>query len=335
MVLLPRPGSTLFNFLINPKKEYYWMNMELEIKFMLNKDVQNKLVKILKNNKKIEFLEEEVLSLHNRYFDTSESSLYKHGIALRIRNTNGKAQMTIKTKDQGHGGLFIHPEYNVSLVEELELPELSKFPAEIFKDLDLAQVQKDLSQTMAQYCDRTAYLVKYKAATIELSYDKVTYKGASEDVKKGELELELKEGELRDLVEFAKMLITKLPDESIYLGTLSKMQQAAFYANLMPAPALIEYDDLDISMDEAFKATERNELNFLLTGSKKAIELYIASSLLFTKKVDTPKHIPFGMEQMTLLNKLPHNLLLSPEDLAKLLSNKDYLLARVDYVFNR
>lgn len=313
------------------------MSEELEIKFMARANLKDELAKFINENN-IALLKREELKLNNRYFDTPSSDLFKNGIALRVRQTNSQFEMTIKTKDKGQGGLFIHPEYNISLDEDVAIPNLSKFPPEIFTSLNLNEIQSNLKENMSQRCNRTIFLINFKETTIEISLDDVFYFSPKEEINSKELELELKEGNKQELIEFSLLLIKNLPNHSLFLGTLSKMQRAAFYATLSKAPKIIEFNENETNPQTIMRAIERNELNFLLTHEKVALENYIQyiEQLIKFSNNQNAQFLEILRSNLNYLNKEMKNF--SEKELNNLLldliSDKEYLYARSQYIFN-
>lgn len=226
----------------------------------------HKIPKVLKDNlEKVQLMSEEHLSLENKYFDTPNFDLYKNGIALRVRRTNDKYEMTIKTKSvQRNLGVHVHSEYNISLKEDPIVPDLSAFPAEIFANIknqgqSLASLQHKIYKNMGQACDRHVMLLKIdcnkdcEQGIVELSLDEVKYQGLNGEILGTELELELKEGNVKALWLICKYVITvlnkKIPSLMIRVGGMSKMQRAAIYANLSQIP---NYNFLNIDNMQRF-----------------------------------------------------------------------------------
>lgn len=224
------------------------------------------------------------LDLENSYYDTADLALYKAGIALRVRKTGSDIEATIKTRRMSQGGIHVHPEYNIPLVEKPEVPDLKIFPEHIFTGLDVEALQKAVFENMAQNCRRHIWLVSYRGTEIEISYDRVSYKTADEGRVSGqEVELELKKGSARALREFAEGLI-----ESVYGAglavfrpeSLSKMHRAAIYAGIsrLDPPAV---DDTGISGGAGHSSSEQTEKNLaglMSVLSRSASILYLGDA---------------------------------------------------------
>lgn len=179
------------------------------------------------------------LNLENSYYDTADQALYRAGIALRVRRTDGETEATIKTRRMCGGGIHVHPEYNVPLSAKPDVPDLGMFPSHIFEGLDVDSIQQALAENMAQNCKRHIWLVAFGDAEIEISYDRVTYRTADGGTVSGqETELELKKGGVDSLQEFCNGLINAVYAERLAVfrpESLSKMHRAAIYAGISKA----------------------------------------------------------------------------------------------------
>lgn len=317
------------------------MNVELELKFMLCKDIEDELNTLLSKNC-FKLLKKEELQLSNRYFDTKDRLLFNNGIALRVRTSNEKPEMTIKTKDRGVGGIFVHPEYNISLNTEPNIPDLSLFPTEIFTNLDVVNINKNIYENMAQNCNRTIYLISYLDSIIEISYDKVTYLSSNQNIEDLELELELKEGTKDSLVKIAFYLLDSLSNKSLYLGTLSKMQRAAIYASLAKVPDLIENLELSLDVDSVMRAFENNELVFLLEPKEKSFSVYLKTLEFLINKIKEDSDIEccdFIKYSENLLfimkNETINDLIALTKKLKMNISDKYYQKSRLEFLLRR
>lgn len=186
--------------------------------------------------------------LDNCYYDTPDFRLRKAGIALRARCSDGKWELTVKTRagntDGKSGGVHVHPEYSAAVHGKPERPDLSLFPGEIFQELPKDEVQDSLREFMSQRCLRTVFIIAgttplHEDFVIEASFDEVVYQGKNGDIPGKELELELKEGTVNGLLYVSAILLAaekanEMPLK-LRIGSVSKMQRAAIYAGLIPA----------------------------------------------------------------------------------------------------
>lgn len=305
------------------------MSNEIEVKFMNVTCKTEEVESYIKYND-IKIIKEEKLKLNNRYFDTPNQDLYKNGIALRIRQFNDSYEMTIKTKARVSGGIHIHPEYNINLASELDLPKLELFPAEIFNDMDLCYLENSLLENMSQKCNRYIYLVEYAGAVIEISYDKVSYKKGKGTVADQEIEFELKKGSIRELENLVLGFLAYLGSAKIRIGTLSKMHRAAIYADIAEVPkGVINNDETDNALLKSFESWE---INFLLAPSEVAFHglKNSANSLGKAKDILLAKAFENFSQKLKTFSTAEACL----SSLPNLLSSQELVAARLKFYFS-
>ncbi|KMT64383.1 CYTH domain-containing protein [Catenovulum maritimum] len=191
------------------------MDTEIELKFVLAdiehlscENVTQSLTSFL--NPYLSSSELSVNTLSNTYFDTAEQKIRSFDFGLRVRTVNGKAEQTIKTAGQVVGGLHKRPEYNIDITADE--PDLSLFPAEIWPEYtDIQLLQSELIPLFTTEFVRQKWLVGYEGCSIEVVFDKgqVSTQSASEDIR--EIELELLDGDVRQLIKFSQLLTAHLP----------------------------------------------------------------------------------------------------------------------------
>ena len=172
------------------------------------------------------------------YFDTSERDLAKRGIALRIRQVGRKRIQTLKAPLNG----ALDPQ------AKLGLQTLREFEAEIegsqprldkLGDRGLArELRRDiwprLQPVFQTEFERTSWLLPFRGAEIELSWDRggIVIGDRREPIH--ELELELKDGDSRALFGAAEELLELLP---FRLGHATKAQRGyALADDRLPKP---------------------------------------------------------------------------------------------------
>lgn len=149
-------------------------------------------------------------SLENQYFDTPDLQLNQRHAALRIRSTGTGWVQTLKTKGQAIAGLHQRGEWE----SELRTPELdwSLLPDDVPIDDAIKSQIQPLFKTDFQ---RHTWLIDYQGNLIELVLDQgvISYETGREPRRLPlcEIELELKQGEIKALYDVAKDLAARHP----------------------------------------------------------------------------------------------------------------------------
>lgn len=144
-------------------------------------------------------------TLSNTYYETDDNFLRKRRMGLRIRSFDGKYEMTLKTEGNVIAGLHQRPEYNVSLSEPAL--SLALLPEDIWpQNCDLVELQSHLKPLFSTDFIREKWLVTYESSEIELALDRGDIKAEALSEPLNEIELELKQGEVSDVLAFAQRL---------------------------------------------------------------------------------------------------------------------------------
>jgi triphosphatase len=170
------------------------MSQEIELKLAINPQSIAAFTQLAF----IRDVQRDEFQLENTYFDTEQQALTAVGSALRIRKTPQGYVQTLKNKGRNIGGLHQRMEWEHDISE----PELNLglFPADALPE---GMVRADLKPLFQTNFHRTRWLIEYRSAQIELVLDsgEVIAKEGKDAIS--ELELELKQGELRDLLALA------------------------------------------------------------------------------------------------------------------------------------
>ncbi|MHB8962108.1 MAG: CYTH domain-containing protein [Saccharofermentanales bacterium] len=152
--------------------------------------------------------------LKNTYYDTSSKDLDKKKAIYRIREEDdGTITATVKISRSVSDGLHQRQEWIVE--QESEEPDVEYFLRKAESDGDPDAVLTGLlgnirSEAMIEICsvefERTAVHIGYGSTLIELACDVGVYRARRQEEEFFELELELLEGEVKDLVEFGEEL---------------------------------------------------------------------------------------------------------------------------------
>lgn len=149
--------------------------------------------------------------LINTYFDTPTQLLRSYDFGLRIRTRDGASEQTLKTAGRVVGGLHKRPEYNVD-IEQNNQPDLSLFPDKVWPDLALVNdLQTSLMPLFTTHFTRHTWLVDYQGSVIEVVCDSGEVSSEEKSLDIREIELELVDGDMRQLFELADLLTEVLP----------------------------------------------------------------------------------------------------------------------------
>jgi triphosphatase len=179
----------------------------------------------------------ETVELSNYYFDTPKRMLREHDIGLRIRGNGKKFEQTLKTAGKSISGLQQRPEFNVPLPAPRDkqplLPNLALFDASAWpSSFDVEYAQQHIATLFITHFTRTSYLLELRPdCQVEMVWDRghVSAKGQSQVIC--EIELELKKGEVTDLFDLAKLLLSFM---YLTLGNDSKASRGYRLADLLP-----------------------------------------------------------------------------------------------------
>lgn len=158
------------------------------------------------------------IALSNIYFETDDHQLRRWDMGLRIRGVEQKYEMTLKGKGDSIGGLHQRAEYNVDIAS----PELdiARLPAEIWpQGTDIDALQARLQPLFSTHFQRERWVVTYGNSEIEVALDQGDVKAGELSEALHEIELELKQGERDDLLQFATEFAQLA---GLRLGSLSK-----------------------------------------------------------------------------------------------------------------
>lgn len=170
------------------------------------------------------------LALTNIYYETPDNQLRRWDMGLRIRGIGTQYEMTLKAAGKSLGGLHQRPEYNVDLAEPAL--DIARLPAEIWpQGCDINALQQQLKPLFTTHFNRERWLVTYGASKIEVALDRGEVSAGEFNEPLQEIELELKEGELTDVLALAAELGQS---EGLRLGSLSKAARGYWLAQGKP-----------------------------------------------------------------------------------------------------
>ena len=185
-------------------------NVEIELKLLLGKRELKKLLasELLKGV--LREGSEKKRNLVSSYYDTADFALKKNGIAYRVRDKgDGTFEATVKTDRKSNGGLSERVELNMPLAENVAA--LEGF-GELGLGYELTELAPDgVEKLFTVDVVRTTYLLDLDGAVAELAVDngKIIAGKRKDDID--EIEIELVEGEIGALMNFAAKLAELVP----------------------------------------------------------------------------------------------------------------------------
>lgn len=176
------------------------MTTEIELKFIVTKQAITALPQFL-SQWSCEYGDRQ--NLLNTYYETDDCFLRLHDMGLRIRSFDDSHEMTLKTSGKVIAGLHQRPEYNISL-SEAKLT-LSLLPHDVWpENCDIAKLEQQLKPLFSTHFVREKWLVTYESSEIELALDRGEIKSGESVESLNEIELELKQGDISDILAFAQ-----------------------------------------------------------------------------------------------------------------------------------
>lgn len=184
------------------------METEIELKYLVDaNNVEDEVSKLL-DRQNIKY-EKKSKSLINSYFDTTDLTLRKLDMGLRVRTYPERCEQTIKTAGIVVGGLHQRPEYNINI--DASQPDLSLFPPTIWpENYDITFLQGSIVPIFSTDFERITWQVSHELGVVELAYDKGVIESNNQSEVISEIELELLSGEVNALFEVAKTLFSAL-----------------------------------------------------------------------------------------------------------------------------
>ncbi|MDP8099288.1 inorganic triphosphatase [Pasteurella atlantica] len=197
------------------------MQNEIELKMMLEPHNIEAIKKWLVTQP---ILKKQTDELINTYYDTPSLFFANQKMGLRVRKVNQHCEMTLKTKGEIVGGLHIRPEYNMNLPNDK--PDFKRLDDHFnLQFSDVEDIHHSLEKVFSTDVTRTCWLIQYQNAEIEIALDQGWVKNKWGEDPICEIELELKNGELGDLMQFLNYLPIL---DGMYFSALSKAERGYF-----------------------------------------------------------------------------------------------------------
>ena len=152
------------------------------------------------------------------YYDTEDGRLHAHRAAYRVRREGDRCVASIKARGKVSAGLHQRLEWNVE--QDDAKPDLCVFANRSLMEGDQEGVLRELVEEvgnaeLVEVCttefDRVTMMLGYQDTLIEVAFDTGELSAEGRHVAMEEIELELKEGDVRDLVELGRELMGRFP----------------------------------------------------------------------------------------------------------------------------
>jgi triphosphatase len=181
--------------------------METELKFALSPQKQRTVEALLV---KLSRSMSEPVRRHEvtRYFDFADLSLFKHGFALRVRQSDGGYVQTLKSLSGGGAALERFEREWVLARGRLDVTRLAGTPV---SRLMAARREAPIRQVFATDITRVTYSLALDAAVVELAIDNGHVRSGEKAQAIHEIEIELKAGNTAPLYRFAAALHESCP----------------------------------------------------------------------------------------------------------------------------
>ncbi len=172
------------------------MGVEFELKFKANPQAQEKLLAAYPQ------IWQEI-AMETTYYDTAGGDLAQKHYTLRSRRENGVAVCTVKTPmgalGRGEWELYCEDIHKA-------IPQLVSLGAP--EDL-LAMTAAGVEAVCGARFTRQAGVIPLEGCTVELAVDRGVLFGGAQEQPLCEIEVELKQGDASQAVEFARLLAAK------------------------------------------------------------------------------------------------------------------------------
>lgn len=198
-------------------------NQEIEVKLEI---VDKQQVKVLhrylqsliedKNKEKLQHIVMKAI-----YYDTEEGFYRQNKIAYRVRQENDCFVATYKQGKINAQGIFERIEVN-KIVDSLE-PDISVFAGEqiIWDKIKESKTKKFIPMIITDFV-RECIVIPWRKSLVELALDEGFVQGGKHKAPICEVELELKSGNIEDLLSLKEILMEKF---SVEVSLISKYKR--------------------------------------------------------------------------------------------------------------
>lgn len=169
--------------------------------------------------------------LNNTYYDTADTALAQAKAALRIRESHGQYEQTLKTRGKSVAGLQVRGEWNWP-IKSAQLDTVLLQQTEIETHLPESLAVTGLRSIFSTNFERHTWLFEQNGTTVEVAIDNGQIIAGSLKQPLCECELELVEGNADLLWQLAQTLGEQAP---LWISDISKAERGYLLANLSPS----------------------------------------------------------------------------------------------------
>jgi triphosphatase len=203
---------------------------------------------------------------HATYFDTPDFALQRAGMALRIREHNGRSIQTIKAEGGSRGIALDRSEWESEVEGALDPFAAAVTPLRPFIEDDAIRAR--IQPLFVVRTRRTAFLIATGNSAIELALDRTTIKAGMHSSQVTEIELELKAGNPRAIFHVAEELARAVP---LRLSWLTKSGRGyRLLPNSFPTSVKAVHPRLNVgtASAEAFQVIARGALSQIVQNEE-------------------------------------------------------------------
>jgi inorganic triphosphatase YgiF len=217
------------------------MSSEVELKLELSSEAAKRLLGFKALAKP-----DNVLNQTSTYFDTEDHKLFQKGFTLRIRRTGDAHVQTVKAVGRSRS-LFARSEWEMSLESDEPILDHSSPLKMVFGD------ELSVSPAFNVEIERRLWTIDENGSQIEVAIDRGSVTSGDRSTPVWEAELELKDGNQKDLFVFARKIEAVTP---IRFGVRSKAERGFALIGQQMSVFKAERIDLqrNIRASDAFQA---------------------------------------------------------------------------------
>jgi len=230
-----------------PPAQLYHPEQEVEVKFTCDPVIFPRVLKL--SEPKI-VSAAQLKQLQSTYFDTADWRLHNAGVSLRMRSDeSGKSLWCIKSPGWGANSTFGRNQFEVPALGVQ--PDLERFGPDVAQHLSQITGRNEIAQRFSIGVRRQSLLLRHLSSELEITLDAGEVSGGNARQEFTEIELELKSGYERQLIDFAMLLLQELPLTLNFVtkadrgfGLVTKRPASWKTARPCPATANLNFDQI-------------------------------------------------------------------------------------------
>lgn len=186
------------------------MSLEQEIKMVVSQQDELDLLALPWLSELLEAVPDRI-HLLSTYFDTPDKALQQFGVGLRLRQIGSQWLQTVKCSGEAKDGLhqrkeweypLAGPEFDLDLLAETELAPL----------LQRSEIWAAVAPVFTTEFERQILPLRLSdGTTVEMAYDRGEVRAGHKQAVIHEIELELKQGNVKKMLQLAETLKAALP----------------------------------------------------------------------------------------------------------------------------